>query len=103
MVWFGIAALPSLIALLYPNSRRVHITLEIPFNSTNFVQQLGRSHRSNQVTGPEYLAVITDLPVNAFEFWIWVWVGVCICVYVHPHVGPLAPCLTVKQTTIQDP
>ena len=44
--------------------RRVHITLEIPFNSTNFVQQLGRSHRSNQVSGPEYLAVITDLPVR---------------------------------------
>ena len=50
------------IVLLHRNSRRVHITLEIPFNSTQFVQQLGRSHRSNQVSGPEYQAIITDLP-----------------------------------------
>jgi hypothetical protein len=43
----------------------VHITVEIPFNSSAFVQQLGRTHRSNQVSGPEYIAVITDLPVRA--------------------------------------
>ena len=42
----------------------MHITLEIPFNSSAFVQQLGRTHRSNQVTGPEYVAVVTDLPVR---------------------------------------
>lgn len=42
----------------------MHITVEIPFNSSAFVQQLGRTHRSNQVSGPEYIAAITDLPVR---------------------------------------
>ena len=57
--------------------RRVHITLEIPFNSSSFVQQLGRTHRSNQVIGPEYVAVVTDLPVSALCL------GGCVGGYVH--------------------
>ena len=40
----------------------MHITLELPFNSQQLVQQLGRSHRSNQVRGPEYLCVVSELP-----------------------------------------
>lgn len=48
--------------------------LQIPFNSTALVQQLGRSHRSNQVSGPEYKAIITSLP-GEIRFAAVRWVG----------------------------
>ena len=77
--------------------RRVHITLEIPFNSSSFVQQLGRTHRSNQVIGPEYVAVVTDLPVSALC--LGGWVGGCMysCslffpLLVAPDPATFAPC-----------
>lgn len=42
--------------------RRLHIILEVPWSSESFLQQCGRTHRTNQASAPEFVLLATDLP-----------------------------------------
>ena len=42
--------------------KRVHIILEFPWSSEDFLQQIGRVHRTNSKSAPEYVLMTTTVP-----------------------------------------
>ena len=42
--------------------QRVHILAELPWSAEECIQQLGRSHRTGQVSDPEYILLTSDMP-----------------------------------------
>ena len=48
-----------------PEARpRLHLCVELPWSSEDFVQQCGRSHRSNATHLPQYVLLTTDVPAE---------------------------------------
>ena len=43
---------------------RLHVCVELPWSSEDFMQQCGRSHRSNEAHAPTYVLLSTDVPAE---------------------------------------
>ena len=44
--------------------RRTHIILEMPWSAEDFMQQIGRTHRSNSLSSPYYILMSTNIPAE---------------------------------------
>lgn len=82
------------------HKRRMHFVLELAWGADKVMQQLGRSHRTNQQTGPIYKFIVTE-QVGADIPFITPWPAGCSRSRPSPRAtrGPLTMQLTYASTT----